>query len=143
MVLLSSTGNKNVSYVVRAAPLKRNRNGQWLSIDIGQPRKESMYTKTQDRNDETMLVPSGEVPNGDLIAIEAGYHRSKSCYTTYINRRNKGSVQAQPKLASNFDKALDLVIDEITPDITNDSLSPFIHALQASEAFVRSGSRIR
>lgn len=60
-----------------------------------------------------------EVPNGDLVAIEVRYHRKKNCYTIYINPRNIGAIQAQSKTVSNYDKALKILIDEITPDINN------------------------
>ena len=62
------------------------------------------------RRDDAMLVRLGEVPNGDLVATEARYHRSK-CYTFYINLRNIAAIQAQSKMDSKHDKALEIIIE--------------------------------
>ena len=81
-----------------------------------------MYTKVfkaaQSRGDDAMLVRLGEAPNGDLVAIVARYHRSK-CYTSYINPRNIAAIQAQSKMDSQQDKALKIIIDEITQEIND------------------------
>ena len=46
--------------------------------------KPDMYTTVMEaagrRSDTDMLTRLQGVPNGDLVAMEARYHRSKSCY---------------------------------------------------------------
>ena len=50
--------------------------------------KTDMYTMVlraaEQRKDTEMLTRLHGVPNGDLVAIEARYHRLKSCYLKYI-----------------------------------------------------------
>ena len=53
--------------------------------------------------------------------LKLDYHRSK-CYTSYINPRNIATIQAQSKMDSQHDKALKIIIDEITPDINDNQV---------------------
>jgi len=50
--------------------------------------KSDMYTMVLDaaerRRDTEMLTRLHGVPNGDLVAVKARYHRSKNCYLKYI-----------------------------------------------------------
>jgi len=50
--------------------------------------KSDMYSMVLEaaerRKDTEMLLRLHGVPNGDLVAIEARYHRWKSCYLKYI-----------------------------------------------------------
>jgi len=50
--------------------------------------KSDMYSMVLEaaerRKDTEMLTRLHGVPNGDLVAIETRYHRSKSCYLKYI-----------------------------------------------------------
>ena len=39
-------------------------------------------------------------PNGDLVAVEARYHRDKGCLRTYINERNVKAANTTPDLSS-------------------------------------------
>jgi hypothetical protein len=59
------------------------------------------------------------VPNGDLVAMDARYHRKKNCLSTYINPRNisaqRKSIQDSTK--SKHDIALLKLIEELKPKI--------------------------
>jgi hypothetical protein len=67
--------------------------------------RETTYTKilhaANDKNDVAMIRRLNGVPNGDLVAMEARYHRKRNCLSTYINPRNisaqRKSVQRQHK----------------------------------------------
>ena len=93
---------------------------EWANVvsSIDSEGDTKVFKAAQARRDDAMLVRLGEVPNGDLVATEARYHRSK-CYTSYINPRNIATIQVQSKMDSQHDKALKIIIDEITPDIND------------------------
>ena len=44
----------------------------------------SMVLEAAERRNDTEMLTRHHVPNGDLVAIETRYHRSKSCYLKYI-----------------------------------------------------------
>ena len=50
-----------------------------------------MKKAAEERMDQEMLVKLNGVPNGDLVAIEARYH--KNCYSRYINRSSIAALQ--------------------------------------------------
>lgn len=56
------------------------------------PEFKSIYVKTleaaEQRCDVQMLIRLRGVANGDLVAIEARYHRKKNCFSSYVNLRN-------------------------------------------------------
>lgn len=55
------------------------------------PHDPNMYTRVlaaaKARQDDNMLARLAGVPNGDLVAVEARYHRSRSCYINYVGKR--------------------------------------------------------
>jgi hypothetical protein len=55
----------------------------------GKKDKPDMYTKVLEAaercKDQEMLARLHGVPNGDLVAVEARYHRTKGCYVKYID----------------------------------------------------------
>ena len=59
------------------------------SVDAKDPL--SKYAQVKDaavkREDDIMLARLAEVPNGDLVAVEAGYHRKKGCFGFYTMKR--------------------------------------------------------
>ena len=60
-----------------------------------------MYTKVlravKQRSDDDMLARLRDVPNGDLVDVEARYHRTKSCYAKYVTERNISAQERQIK----------------------------------------------
>ena len=67
----------------------------WSMVEVAiynQPGSQNMYTKmlaaAEKRDDQVMLNRLRGVPNGDLVAVEARYHRQKNCYTHYISDRH-------------------------------------------------------
>ena len=55
-------------------------------------KSQNMYTKVLEaakrRGDQHMLTRLDGVPNGDLVAVGARYHRQKACYAHYIGEQN-------------------------------------------------------
>ena len=71
--------------------LKKRASWSMVQSAIGEKSdKSDMYSMVLEagaaerRKDTEMLTRLHGVPNGDLVAIEARYHRSKSCYLKYI-----------------------------------------------------------
>ena len=51
------------------------------------------------RNDRAMLARMLS-SNGELVAVEARYHRDKGCLRTYINERNVNAANTTPEKSS-------------------------------------------
>ena len=80
-----------------------------------------MYTKVlqaaEQRNDQEMVARLYGVPNGDLVAVEARYHRSKNCFATYINERNISAHETKEHTESVIKVALHELIEEFRVSI--------------------------
>ena len=59
----------------------------------------SVVEAAEKRNDRDMLARMLS-SNGDLVAVEARYHRDKGCLRTYINDRNVKSINSTPDKSS-------------------------------------------
>ena len=78
------------------------RRKTWSMVAVAvhnKPGSVNMYTKmvsaAEKRGDQAMLTRLYGVANGDLVAVEARYHRKPSCYTHYISEKH---IIAQVKL---------------------------------------------
>lgn len=67
----------------------------WSMVEVAihnKPGDQNMYTKmllaAEKRRDQVMLNRLHGVANGDLVAVEARYHRQKSCYSHYISEKH-------------------------------------------------------
>lgn len=84
----------------------------------------TMYQKVLEaamyRDDQVMLVRLSEVSNGDLVAIEARYHRKKNCYSSYIRPRSVFASQKQNELIKNEDNALKQLVSELQQQIVEE-----------------------
>lgn len=117
------------------------------------PETENMYTKTvaaaKRRNDQTMLTRLFGVANGDLVAVEARYHRQKGCYPRYINDRNIKAQEKESATESSYQSVVKTLVDEFRPAIINEkqvfvlsTLRSRFHEL-ATEAGVENPERYR
>ena len=101
------------------------RRSEWSMVEssVDCESRENTYTKilhaANDKNDVAMIRRLNGVPNGDLVAMDARYHRKKNCLSTYINPRNisaqRKSIQDSTK--SKHDIALLKLIEELKPKI--------------------------
>ena len=61
-----------------------------------------MYKKilhaAEKRNDQVMLMRLRSLPNGDLVASDARYHRKKGCIQSYTNERNIKSIASRESM---------------------------------------------
>ena len=82
---------KTKCFVCSGKCSKKHRS-TWSMVEAGVNEQKTMYRNLYDRaieiNDSEMLARLSEVPNGDLVAIEARYHR-KACYVNYLVRNDK------------------------------------------------------
>ncbi|CAC5394529.1 unnamed protein product [Mytilus coruscus] len=69
-----------------------------------------VYRAANERKDEAMLLRLSEVANGDSVAIEARYHRKKSCIASYLNPK---SIEAAIKIFSETQTRYDEVLREL------------------------------
>ncbi|KAG0698536.1 hypothetical protein GWK47_026028 [Chionoecetes opilio] len=82
---------------------------------------ENLYNRVLDaarrREDQVMLNRLLGVVNGDLVAVEARYHRDKSCVTNYTNERN---IAALSPADNNTNIIIQQVIHEFKKAIIED-----------------------
>ena len=71
------------------------KRSEWSIVEAVINDNNTLYTKiltaAYERGDTTMITRLHGVVNGDLVAVEARYHRKKNCVSTYINPRNVSS----------------------------------------------------
>ncbi|CAC5361553.1 unnamed protein product [Mytilus coruscus] len=97
----------------------RSRKQEWSmvesSIDLS---SKSIFAKVNraanERKAEAMLLRLSEVPNGNLVAIEARYHRKKSCIASYLNLK---SIEATTKNVSETQTRYDEVLNELMTEV--------------------------
>ena len=91
------------------------------AISTKDPKKESMYTKVlnaaEKRQDKEMMARLHGVANGDLVAIEARYHRKKNCYTHYIDPKQIATQASRTENVSVFNQKVHELIKEFKPAI--------------------------
>jgi len=76
------------------------RNLEWSmvesAIDSSSP---NIYTRVLnaaiERQDNEIQLRLRGIPNGDLVAVEARYHRKPGCLATYLNARNIGATKTR------------------------------------------------
>ena len=103
----------------RCSPKHR---GTWSMVESAiDDKSKNMYTKLLEvaelREDEEMLLRLRGVPHGDLVAIEARYHRKKGCYTRYVSYRNISASVNQSKIDNAYLKAIRNLVEEYRPAI--------------------------
>ena len=91
------------------------------AISTKDPKKESMYTKVlnaaEKHQDKEMMARLHGVANGDLVAIEARYHRKKNCYTHYIDPKQIATQASRTENVSVFNQKVHELIKEFKPAI--------------------------
>ena len=70
------------------------------------------------RNDRVMLARMLS-SNGDLVAVEARYHRDKNCLRTYINERNVKAANTTPEKTSHV-KVCEMLKNELYQTVVNE-----------------------
>ena len=58
-----------------------------------------------------------QIANGDLVAVEARYHRSKGCLIAYLNPRNISAMSHEAKIEQNTHRIMQLLIEEFEKPI--------------------------
>lgn len=91
------------------------------AISTKDPKRVTMYTKVlyaaEQRNDNVMLARLHGVPNGDLVAVEARYHRKKNCYSHYIDTKSTFTQTSTMGNVGIFTQQLHELINEFKPAI--------------------------
>lgn len=64
-----------------------------------------------------MLLRLRGVPNRDLVAIEARYHRKKGCYTKYVRSRNIAAFVNPTKMDNAYLNVVRQLVEEFRPSI--------------------------
>ena len=102
----------------------KKRAREWSLVASAVDKNDNMYTKMLDaaktREDDVMLDRLYSVVNGDLVAINARYHRQKACYASYINPTN--IVAARSERKSFHSKAMARLKDKYYGEITKGSV---------------------
>lgn len=80
-----------------------------------------MYNAAQQRDDQDMLTRLSEVPNGDLVAIEARYHRTrKNCYASYTSASSLAASKKQSLDENVYKSAVIQLMDEFKSSIIDE-----------------------
>lgn len=82
------------------------------------PDKPNMYVKILEaarcKEDNIMITRLLGVPNGDLVAGEARYHRTRNCYGKYVNPHYVNKTSDEDKLIDTYRVAVQQLISELT-----------------------------
>jgi hypothetical protein len=85
------------------------------------PDNPNMYVRVlqaaEARQDEDMMTRLQSVPNSDLVAIEARYHRKKSCYIKYISKSGVVANQKRTQQLDAHNASVRKLISELTSPI--------------------------
>ena len=86
------------------------------------PSSPNMYTRLLDVarkiDDQQMLARLSGVPNGDLVSVEARYHRKKGCCARYLKQTDVPKITQQDK--NLIQKVIDIISAEFNPQIINE-----------------------
>lgn len=85
------------------------------------PEHPNMYTRVlqaaKAKQDDDMITRLQGVPNGDLVAIEARYHRQKSCYINYVSGRSITASKNRKQQFAAHSTSVRRLISEFTSPI--------------------------
>ena len=97
---------------------KHNKTWSMVTTSINASSR-NMYTQVLEaalkRNDTVMLTRLRGVANGDLVAVEARYHRIKNCVPHYISDRNIAAIDQLSKQEHIFSSMLSKLASEYLP----------------------------
>lgn len=76
------------------------RRSEWSLVESAINNKSAniymkMLEAAEMRDDQQMLARLHSLPNGDLVASDARYHRKKGCFPTYVNQRNISALKSE------------------------------------------------
>jgi hypothetical protein len=97
----------------------------WSMVEslTGDKHSDSIFTKmvkaAEIRKDSNMLTRLQGVPNRDLVAVEARYHRKKACYVKYTRNIPQPSA-TQNNESDSYQLALMKLIEEYKPAIVEE-----------------------
>lgn len=82
------------------------------------------------KQDDDMLTRLQGVPNGDLVAVEARYHRQKSCYIKYVSPQNVSLKQKRNQQFTAHNTAVRKLISELIPPVLEHNQVFFLSTLR-------------
>ena len=101
---------------------------------IQDPDSSNMYTRVLEaaraRQVDDMLTRLQGVPNCDLVAIEARYHRQKSCYIKYISPRTLNLKQRKKEQFAAHNTAVRRMIKKLISPVLEHSQVFFLNTLR-------------
>ena len=103
------------------SPKHRNT---WSMVESGINKEQSRYSQilaaAENKQDNVMLTRLHGVVNGDLVAVEARYHRTKNCFSKYLRvTKNKHEVP-----------------EEIDSEVLQNLMSEYLPLIEASQVFL-------
>ena len=88
------------------------------------PGSQNMYTRVMEtaeqKEDHQMMARFCGVANGDLVAVEARYHRKKGCFSHYIKDKHVAAQQKEIDRTNANKKAIFELIEEYRPPIVQE-----------------------
>ena len=95
-------------------PCYSNKRYEWSMVRtaVDHQTPSTILTGAQQRQDMEMLLRLQGVPNGDLVAVEARYHRKKACVAKYTDTRKHSPLTKDTKTSNAYIDAAGQVKEE-------------------------------
>jgi len=132
----ASTFDWNTNCFICDQKCNPKHRSSWSMVETAiDPHLTKVYTKVleaaKQRDDNEMLPRLLGVPHGDLVAIEAKYHRTKGCYSSYINARNIEATQTLMIQKQEHGAIIQALVDEYHSNIVDRSEVVLLSTMRA------------
>ena len=132
---MTPTFNWKSDCFIYSEPCNPKRRNEWSMVRSSiDSKSQNLYTcileAAKQKQDTEIITRLQGVPNGDLVAVEARYHRAKNCIPKYTDPRRVAVTVKQAKLSDSYLAAAYLLKDEFQNSLINEKQVVHLNSLK-------------
>ena len=148
---MTPTFNWKSDFFICSEPCNPKRRNEWSMVRSSiDSKSQNLYTcileAAKQKQDKEIITRLQGVPNGDLVAVEARYHRTKNCIPKYTDLRRVAVTVKQAKLSDSYLAAAYLLKNEFQNSLINEKQVVHLNSLNGNgflNWLLLKGSRIQ